>query len=840
LKQPANSAKATRFANVAAYSDGKSVWLAWQMEIEVGNIGFNVYRVNDQGVELLTPLRMVPGAAFRAREIPQYGETYNFFDEAGGASAYYIESLSLKGAKVTTSTFTPRFVPSLTAFTRLSVEDMKVQGHVLRPTTLENVVPNFTKDIVTEMEEYRQLADSTTHRMVISQPGVARIGVKRDGLYRVSRTQLEAANFDVTSDPTQWRLYTEGVEQAMIVDEGGAYIEFYGKALDERETDIRRYYLVSGLGPGKRIQTRVAHSNTSNVVSTSYLQTFVKKERIQYVEDIFNGDAENYFGRSLTSSTSIPAVTFNLSGIDFTRPDATIQLRFQGYSEGAHSIEAIFNGQLLTQLAPTTATNFDNFTIDYAIPTSLLLEGVNSLKLRANGPAGDFILFDTVSISYNRKFIAEQNKLNFFSQNYRIARLDGFTSANVRLFDLTHDGDPVLMTNLNFRQIGSTFGVDIPAARGRAFYAIEDSAILAPESVSANNPELVGIPTNGANLVIISYKDFMPQAETWATYRRNQGYTVKVIEVSELYDEFNYGALSSKSIKDFLQYAATNWQTPPQYVLLIGDSSWDSRNYENVGFFNFVPSLFVQTVYLETASDESLVDFDNDGLAEMAIGRVPARTVANVTTIFDKTQNWENSLTSTSLDRGALFAYDFPTTYDFAAMSNLLKDQLPSTMPSSFVFRGDVDANNTLISQMNTGKFIINYSGHGTAGSWGGNPLFFNVFSVPTTSEHSPAIYTMLTCLNGYFHWLYNPSIAEVLMNTPNKGAVAAWASSGLTTPVFQQEMAKRFYLKLGQGTIPRMGDLVRDAKTALVFPYDSPDVRRSWVLIGDPLLKVR
>lgn len=837
MKQQADTVKTTRFANISAYSDGKSVWLTWNMDVEVRNIGFNVYRISSQGVELMTPLRMVAGAAFRAREIPQYGESYNFYDESGGASAYYVEALSISGAKVTTPTVSPRFVPSLTAFTGLSVEDMRVRGGVLNPTTLEDVAPNFTKDIISEMEEYRQLADSTTHRMVISQPRVARIGVKRDGLYRVPRAQLEAANFDVASDPSQWRLYVEGVEQAIIVGDSGSYIEFYGRALDERETDIRRYYLTSGLGPGKRIQTRVAHPNTSNVISPSYLQTFVKKERIQYVEDIFNGDAENYYGRSINSSTSIPAVTFTLSGIDFTRPDATMQLRFQGYSEGDHSVEVILNGQLL---APTPGNGIASFTGDYSIPTSMLLEGTNSLKFRTIGPAGDFVLFDTASISFNRKFLADQNKLNFYTQNYRIARLDGFTSPNVRVFDMTHDGDPVLMTNLNFQQIGATFGVDIPAARGRSFYAVEDSAILSPESVTANNPELVGIPTNAANLVIISYKDFMAQAETWATYRRNQGYTVKVIEVSELYDEFNYGALSSKSIKDFLQYAATNWQTPPQYVLLIGDSSWDSRNYENVGFFNYVPSLFVQTVYLETASDESLVDFNDDGLAELAIGRVPARTVANVTTIFDKTQNWENSLTSASLDRGALFAYDFPTTYDFAAMSNLLKNQLPGTMPSSFVFRGDVDANNTLISQMNTGKFIVNYSGHGTAGSWGGNPLFFNVFSVPTTSDHNPAIYTMLTCLNGYFHWLYNPSIAEVLMNTPNKGAVAAWASSGLTTPVFQQEMAKRFYLKLGEGNIPRMGDLVRDAKTALVFPYDSPDVRRSWVLIGDPLLKVR
>ena len=108
IKQQANTAKSTKFANIAAYSDGKAVWLAWQMEAEIGNIGFNVYRVGRNGVGLLTPVRMVPGAAIRAREIPQYGETYNFYDDLGGGSAYYVETLSLTGAIIATQQISPR------------------------------------------------------------------------------------------------------------------------------------------------------------------------------------------------------------------------------------------------------------------------------------------------------------------------------------------------------------------------------------------------------------------------------------------------------------------------------------------------------------------------------------------------------------------------------------------------------------------------------------------------------------------------------------------------------------------------------------------------------------
>lgn len=834
-KKLAIPVESTRFASIAAYTNGHVVWLTWQMQAEIGNIGFDVYRVGKNGPELLTSEKMVSGAATRAREVPAYGETYDFFDRSGtGNSSYYVESLSLKGDRIVSQQIFAQYASNLEAVTGLSASDIALRTTV-QPAVLENTVLTFTKEIFREIEQNRQVADSATHRMVISQPGV-RIGVKREGLHRVSRAQLEAAGFDVSGDSHLWQLYVEGVEQAMIVGDNAAYIEFYGKGNDTRETDIRMYYLINGTTQGKRIENRVAHRGTSTVVTPSYLQTFVKKERTSYVEDIFNGDAENYFGRGIGTNPNASPMTFNLSGVDFASSTSTMQLLFQGYTGGDHVVEVILNGELLE---PTQGTDANQFTGSYSFPTSFLREGSNSIKFRTLASAGDFVYFDTMSIGFARKFIADQNKVWFYTQNYRVAKLDGFTSLNVRVFDMTMDGSPVLMTNLSFQQNGSTFGTEIPALRGRSFYAVEDAAILSADSVTPNNPELLGLPTNAANLVIISYKDFMPQAETWAEYRRAQGITVKVIEVTELFDEFNYGALSANSIKDFLEYAYTNWATPPQYVLLIGDGSWDSRNYENVGFFNFIPAKMVATGYLETASDDALADFNNDGLAEMAIGRVSGRTVANVQTVFTKVVNWEGSLTN-PLGRGALFAYDHSTDFNFEAMSHALRDQLPAATPATFVYRGEANANQNLLDAMNAGKYIINFSGHGTAGSWGGNPLFFNVFSVPLQADHNPSIYTMLTCLNGFFHWLYNPSIAEVLLQAPNKGAVVAWASSSLTTPDIQQEMATRFYLKIGEGTIPRMGDLVRDAKTALLPPNDSPDVRLSWVLLGDPMLKVR
>jgi hypothetical protein len=821
----------TEFGDIGAYTDGSGVYIAWYMRAEVGNIGFNIYRIGKDGFELLNPAKLVAGSAMNAREVPTYGMTYNYFDRAGsGNEVYYVEAIGLNGTRTASQHLSPYHVSDLSVVSGKTSLELAASNDLTTGQS-ETSELGLTKELYLEREENQMLPDPVTHREVISQPGVARIGVKNTGIYRVMRAQLEAAGFNVNSNSANWQLYVEGVQQAMLIGPNADYIEFYGKGTDTRETDIRQYYLLNGASAGIRMATKVAAPAAGTVVTPNYYQTFNLEENTNYLDDIYNGEAENYFGRGFGASQT--TLNFNLSGVDMAGPSVHLSLRFQGYSPDDHVVEVTLNDQVLAPIDgdPGEVT----IAGQYVLTPADLREGVNSIKFRAAGPS-DFIFFDEMNISFGRRFLAQQNKLSFYTQNYRKARLEGFSSANVRVFDLTHEGAPALVTNLTFQPNGPTFGVDMPAARGRVFYAVEDSAINAPFSVTANNPELVGVPTNGADLVIIAYKDFMTQAEAWANYRRGQNFTVKVIEVSELYDEFNYGALGSGAIKSFLQYAHTTWQNPPDYVLLIGDASVDSRNYENQGYWNMVPTPIVSAVFTEVASDDNLTDFNDDGLAEISVGRIASRTAVGITNAFNKTVQWE-TYANPHL-RGALFAYDRNDTfYNFAAISNNVMAQIPGEIPKTTVFRDEANANTNLLNAMNAGKWMVNYTGHGTTGSWGGNPVFFNIFSINSLPENptAPSVFTMLTCLNGAFHYLFNDSFAEVLTKANNKGAVAAWASSGLTIATTQETMGVRFYTKAGNGSIPRLGDLTRDAKIDA-----GDDVRKSWILIGDPMLKVR
>ena len=49
---------------------------------------------------------------------------------------------------------------------------------------------------------------------------------------------------------------------------------------------------------------------------------------------------------------------------------------------------------------------------------------------------------------------------------------------------------------------------------------------------------------------------------------------MKIVDVDDVYNEFNDGLYHPVAIKNFLKYAYANWQPPaPTYVLLVGDGA---------------------------------------------------------------------------------------------------------------------------------------------------------------------------------------------------------------------------------------------------------------------------
>jgi hypothetical protein len=826
-KSPIEAGQLEKFES---FSDGNGVYVRWNTAYEINNLGFNVYRENEKGRVLVNP-SIIQGSALIAGNKGEItgGSDYAWFDASGITSdIYYIETINTIGESKAFGPIYSRQVANL-----LKVEgidsDLLTNNRTNAEMTYETSSPVLPKDLVLSKNTRNVSTAQTTQFWLASQPGV-KIGVKKEGIYRVLRADLQTAGFNINAPTNTWQLYADGVEQPLIVEPNGNYIEFYGRGLDTLATDIRNYYLVVGTTNGKRIKSLFRRPIRENVVAKNFRGSITKSENAIYLQSVLNGDADNFFGSSFNSAGA--NLTVPTPDLDSVTGKAMLEITVQGLTLTPHLITVLLNGN---EIGTLTGANRDSMSGSFGITSNLLVSGDNIVRLVTSGTA-DYGLVDTTKITYSRRYAATQNALNFYVPNYMQTRIKGFASSNIRVFDITDAGNTSLITNTGVISENGTFTAVVPSNRSRVFFAVEESGILSPASMVSNTPSTLSDTSRNANLIIISHSDFMTQAETWANYRRNQGMTAEVVNVEDVYDEFDFGTKGSPAIRNFLQYAYTNRQAPPRYIMLMGDAIFDGRNYLGRNLVNYVPAPLVDTTYSQVGSDEALADFDDDGLSEIAIGRIPVKDAATATTIFNKTVNFETTRAN-ALNRGFMCVSDLPIGYDFAAICTRVGSELPTSVPKMYINRGDLNARSSLLSNMNGGRFLINYSGHGNNSAWSSDSSFFNSNDLPPmTNTNQLAIYTLLTCLNGNYNNVYSDGLAKTAVKS-NAGAVAAWASSGETTADVQEIMAARFFNQFGVGNIERMGDAVKDAKSVLTF---GRDVRLSWVLLGDPTLRLR
>jgi hypothetical protein len=311
--------------------------------------------------------------------------------------------------------------------------------------------------------------------------------------------------------------------------------------------------------------------------------------------------------------------------------------------------------------------------------------------------------------------------------------------------------------------------------------------------------------------VIVTARAFASAAEPLAAKREREGIATKIVDVQDLYDEFGYGERGPDAIRAFLD-RTREWKRAPRYAILLGDASFDPRNYLGLGTFDFVPTRLVPTKYLKTASDDWLADFDDDGIPSIAIGRLPTRTLANAEGMIAKIVAHDGSSTTVAAVADS----------DFGADASTLNALAPASFTKKVVAAGDEAFDSLLLA----------YVGHGSTEVWSAG--WFTGAAAAALNNTTRPFVAAMTCLNGYYHDLFTVSMAEALMLNADGGAVGVWASSALTEPGPQMQVAAELYRRLFAGA--RIGDAVRDAKRATA----DGDVRRSWILFGDPSMPLR
>ena len=570
-----------------------------------------------------------------------------------------------------------------------------------------------------------------------------------------------------------------------------------------------------------------------------FLYSVERRDRRIYFSALRNGDEENFFGAVISSSAIEERLTLN-NLVESASGRATVEVSVQGVTNLPHQVSVGMNGSQIGQLGFNGQSKGQQ---RFEVPHSLLLEGQNIITLQsANGPS-DISLVESIRITYQHTYRAENDWLGFTAKPGETATVSGFSSKDIRVFDVTDESN-VQELEVSIEQTKDSYAATVtirgaslaaPSLTDRKLLALTDEKALQPLAVKDNSPSQLRDATNGAHYIIISKSDLVDSLRPLAALRTKQGLKTALVDIEDIYDEFSFGDKSPQSIRDFLSYASMSWKLRPLFVLLAGDASYDARNYLGLGDNDLVPTKLIDTAYLETASDDWFADFDDDGVANLSLGRLPVRSASDASLFVNKLITYEQSAPSNEMTLAA----DITDGFNFEQASTALRSLIPSSIRLTEVFRSrsdDPDSRNQLLAAINRGQKIVNYAGHGSVNVLRGNLLEASDSSLFTNRDRL-SLFVMMTCLNGYFQDAMNDSLGESLLKSETGGAVAVWASSGLTLPgdqaVLNQELYGLLFNRLPGITI---GEAVMRAKLSV----GDSDIRRTWILLGDPAMKLR
>ena len=809
--------------------------VSWFAPWDAGNLGFKLWRRRGETRTLVTPDLIAGSFLFHGAMPLAAGHPYAWQDRDGRpGDLYELEAVEVSGASevVARGRLDGRAVgrtPRRSSPTLGEVGEVMGSVSRVRPYVPSRGVPGGPSSEAVQF-------------WLAGQPAV-KMSVKETGWYRVPLAELAAAGLRFTaSDVPRLRLFADGREVAARVRLAGSgsvldrdsFLEFWGEALDSPSSDTRVYWLVVGDTAGLRIAEPESTAGAPQAQPIVYLATERIRERLVYVPAVRNGAEENFFGRPLTGSP----VAFALRTPHAVEGKARLTVRVQGLTAGEHAVEVSLNGASLGILAGEGEGLLE---AGFEFSGSLLRAAAdNDLVLSSRSAPGVVSIVDTLTLAYPRLSRAEAGELfmprGTFAASGR-ALLGGFSEAGARVFDVTDPYRPVELAAVATTD-GAGWGVNVELGRGlvarsKAVYAVVPSRTLSPSRLSLNRPSQLHAASNGAGVVYVTRGDMAAALAPLVGVRKEEGLAPLVVDIEDVYDEFSYGSPSPWAVRAFFQRAATSWARTPQYFGLAGDGSYDPRGYLGKGP-DVIPVALVDTSIFETVSDDWFADFDGDGVADVAIGRLPAASAAELAGMVEKILRYEQG---NRRPLRALLVADDPLAEAFSVVNDRLAALLPAGTAVARInveTEGAAGARARLLAELARGYGLVHYSGHGTVDRWRHGLL--QAADAPTlpVTELVP-FFTMANCLSGIFQEPLLAGLGEELMRARG-GAAAVWASTGSTGAPAQERLLTELFSQLGGGSPVRAGDAVRAAKSAV----SDQDVRLTWVLLGDPAMPLR
>lgn len=376
--------------------------------------------------------------------------------------------------------------------------------------------------------------------------------------------------------------------------------------------------------------------------------------------------------------------------------------------------------------------------------------------------------------------------------------------------------------------------------------------------------------SNSYDYVVLTNDNFAAQAASFLTLHPTlRSCLVRLSEVQAAFP----GGTTVDQIRAFTAYAYQNWKVAPTYLLLVGDADMNEPAYD------FIPSLDAENPYYNWGG----VDwYANDGYFVapvvtgqkkpiMHVGRIPARTAAQVTTAYTKTNAYQLIAGTPSWLQKILLLVGDAKINEFPgdppnATYRTLNDQLKSTelntwnqsliatyYAQDYINYSDDAKTQVTRNAWNAGYGFVNALGNTLDIDWlvfmaywnlpgynggTGSPTFTGSLA---STGYLPVVFGN-TCFTNWFHRRLQLSIGEdLLLTDPNKGAVAVIAPTHQVDMVEAYAMDQTFVHGMVKDGVRNIGRLYSTAKSTFVTQNQGHAVfADEFALLGDPALDIK
>jgi flagellar hook assembly protein FlgD len=347
--------------------------------------------------------------------------------------------------------------------------------------------------------------------------------------------------------------------------------------------------------------------------------------------------------------------------------------------------------------------------------------------------------------------------------------------------------------------------------------------------------------------IVLTHTELIPSAIAYKNYREAQNIDVKIVDVNNIYNFYNYGKKSPYAIKEYLADIYNTWNTPiPTHVIIIGDASWDNRNVMGLDkTFDFVPA------YGWPVTDYWYVTLDSpaDQLGDFSIGRIPVNNNQEMIEYIDKIRAYETATKSPWMKRfmhlsGGGDAAEIKKIYDKSKIHGILLNQQPLNADTVHIVKpvGDVVSEavaSKIKNEINNGVNFITFFGHGS-------PEVFDIEGWQVEKLNNQDRYfglLTLACNAGAFaEPFFKKCRNESYVVAANKGAIMAVGGTGVENIAHVDTWAQFYW----EGAIRKdlnirnYGELVTYTKSTLPLSQGYIPVRFQTNFIGDPLVDMR